>query len=62
MGILNKLEITRSDLDEKKIKSQSNIFYLRILNEAIAIYSSNLYTEVLNIVPNIKALNDKKFV
>ena len=37
-------------------------FYLKIIHYVFTEYSSDYYEQILDIVPNIKTLNDQKFV
>lgn len=62
MGVIAKIGWSKSAIDEKEIKSQPVEFYLRIIHYVLIEYSTELYKAILDIIPNIKALSDQKFV
>lgn len=63
MGVLDRIANLKSrDLEEQNLRDNNPKIFLQLMNYLIVEYSTALYTEILEIVPDIKMVNDRKFV
>jgi hypothetical protein len=63
LGVLDKLTALKpKQLEEPSLRASNPEIFLQLTNYLITEHSSSLFSEVIEIVPNIRSLSDKKFM
>jgi hypothetical protein len=63
VGVLDRMaNLTAKDLEEPQLRAKNPDIFLQLTSYLITDHSPSLYRAVLEIVPNIKLQNDRKFL